>query len=230
MTDPAKATHLPAKRTGSAGLRQYQTSVAAQKRSALLRAARKVFLRSGYDRTTVAAIAASAGISPATFYKHFPGGKAQIFGEVVGVGAETVFPAIEEAAATGGQPVDEALRRVAHAYARMLVSPQTVGFFRILIAEAPKLQELSEQWRRFGKERLDRGLRHLLAERSGAGELAIDDLSSAVQQLIAPLIYALLWPAFFEPEWHATDETIARAVDTTIETFLARYRPKRRPL
>jgi AcrR family transcriptional regulator len=207
----------------SAGLRNYQSAVAARKRSALMRGARTVFLRDGYDRATVAAIAASAGISPATLYKHFRGGKAEIFGEVVGAGAATVFPAIQDAAQRD-RPVDLALRNFAEACARMLVNPQTVGFFRIVIAETPKLPEVGDQWERFGNQRLVEGLRSLLRDRTEAGDLLIDDVGAAADQLIALLLHPLLWPAFFQAERRPSDESVARAIDEALRTFLARYR------
>jgi len=185
-----------------------------------MRAARKVFLRDGYERATVAAIAATAGTSPATLYKHFPTGKAQIFGEVVSEGAGTVFPAVQNAA-DGRQTAEEALRGFAHAYARMLLDPKTAGFFRIVIAETPKLPELGEQWQN-AKERIARELGRLLAERGGS-ELHVTDIPLAADQLLGLLVYALVWPALLTPGWRPKSGEIERAVEESIATFLARY-------
>ena len=41
-------------------------------RVALQRCALELFLRDGYDATTVAAIARAAGVSHMTFFRHFP--------------------------------------------------------------------------------------------------------------------------------------------------------------
>ncbi|MFC7449998.1 TetR/AcrR family transcriptional regulator [Rhodococcus daqingensis] len=54
----------------------------AEKRAAILRAARKVFGRDGYARASIDAIAAEAGVSTRTLYNHF-GGKESLFTETV---------------------------------------------------------------------------------------------------------------------------------------------------
>jgi AcrR family transcriptional regulator len=222
VTDSAAAPRSRAKQLPSEGLRRYQHAVARQKRTALMRGARKVFLRDGFNRATVAAIAAAAGISPATLYKHFPGGKSEIFGAVVEAGAETVFPALD-ASEERDQPVESALRGFARAYARMIVNPQTVGFLRIVIAEGRQFPEVVEIWERYGKQRVVRGLRKLLVERDGAGELTLDDEAQAADQLLALLLHPLLWPAFFEPSRPPSEPAIAEIVENALGTFLARY-------
>lgn len=45
---------------------------AEQTRSRLRRAALELFVRQGYDQTTVAQVAAAAGVTPMTFFRHYP--------------------------------------------------------------------------------------------------------------------------------------------------------------
>lgn len=51
----------------------------AQRRMALHNAAVELFERQGYDETTVAQIAASAGVSPRTYFSYFPTKEAALF-------------------------------------------------------------------------------------------------------------------------------------------------------
>lgn len=53
------------------GLRRHQAARRQQSREALLDAAADLFLEQGYARTTMANLAAAAGVSPATLYKAF---------------------------------------------------------------------------------------------------------------------------------------------------------------
>ncbi|TDD26260.1 TetR/AcrR family transcriptional regulator, partial [Actinomadura sp. KC06] len=70
-----------------------------QKRTAVLDAARELFLADGYDRASVDAIAARAGVSKATVYDHF-GDKGKMYLAVVDQVSErllvTIRAAIEE--------------------------------------------------------------------------------------------------------------------------------------
>jgi AcrR family transcriptional regulator len=208
----------------SPGLREYQSGVAAEKRVALMRAARRVFLRDGYVRATVAAIATTAGISLATLYKHFPAGKAQIFEAVVAEGADTVVPAFERAAAPGAY--EGALRGFVIAYGRVLAAPQTIEFFRIVIAETPKQPELGERWLRSGRAGIAERLRSLLEEARALKLLSVADVATAADELMASLYHALLWPGLLDPARRATPSDVERAADRALATFYARYGTK----
>ena len=66
-----------------------RTSRGADKRRAILDAAAEVFAASGYERASIDAIAARAGVSKPTVYSHF-GGKEQLFRESIALSAEIV--------------------------------------------------------------------------------------------------------------------------------------------
>ena len=75
----------------------YHRRVAAANRAAILDAAAGLFLDAGYDRTSLARVAESAGVSKATLFKQFPT-KAALFEATVlaagdAPGSEFVEPA-----------------------------------------------------------------------------------------------------------------------------------------
>lgn len=63
-------------------LEEHQAKIAAQKRAAILDAARALFKEDGYERTTTDKVARLAEVSSATVCKHFPT-KEQLFGAVM---------------------------------------------------------------------------------------------------------------------------------------------------
>ena len=63
-------------------LEEHQAKIAAQKRAAILDAARALFKEDGYERTTTDKAARLAEVSSATVCKHFPT-KEQLFGAVM---------------------------------------------------------------------------------------------------------------------------------------------------
>ncbi|WP_432190611.1 TetR family transcriptional regulator [Streptomyces sp. Tue6028] len=62
---------------------------AEETRNAILKAAQACFGSSGYDKATVRAIAADAGVDPAMVMRHF-GSKADLFGAAVQLGFEVI--------------------------------------------------------------------------------------------------------------------------------------------
>lgn len=103
-------------RTGRSGRRRGET----QTRDAIAAAARSAFAELGYDRATMRAIAAAAGVDPALIV-HFYGSKEGLFREVTALPAEL---AVAMAAVADG-PRDDVGRRFAHAIVTMLESPMT---------------------------------------------------------------------------------------------------------
>ncbi|MFE6779435.1 TetR/AcrR family transcriptional regulator [Streptomyces sp. NPDC057702] len=75
----------------------------AAKREAILRAAVAIFLREGYDRASVDAIAEEAGVSKQTIYNHF-GGKERLFLAAVEGERHRVAARFAAPPAVGGQP------------------------------------------------------------------------------------------------------------------------------
>src|SRR5690606_33376975 len=63
-------------------LSTYHRRIAVAKRKAILDAATDLFLEFGYDRTSLAQVAARAGVSKATLFKQFPT-KAELFEAMV---------------------------------------------------------------------------------------------------------------------------------------------------
>ena len=66
----------------SSGAARYHRDLALRNREALLGAARRLFLDLGYDGTSLAKVAAEAGVSRATLFKQFPT-KAELFSAMV---------------------------------------------------------------------------------------------------------------------------------------------------
>jgi len=116
--------------------RDWQQQRAAEKRDALLQAALQVFSREGYEAGSLARIAAEAGVSSATLYKHFPT-KASLFEASLAELLQGASPLGELPAA----PHDVA-RHLARRHAQQLLDPRIHALMRLLIAEAPRQPEL----------------------------------------------------------------------------------------
>src|SRR5258708_24929265 len=85
-----------------------------ERRLRLLLAATEVFGEKGYRKTEVSEIVHRAGVTKPMLYRHFPGGKAEIYMEVLDDHLQSMMRKLGEAMAKAEAPLD-ALRRGTHA-------------------------------------------------------------------------------------------------------------------
>lgn len=145
------------------------------KRAAILEAGKRLFLESGFERTSMDAIAAAAGVSKITVYSHFQD-KDTLFRAVCKGVCEQQMPhemfVIDRAA-----PLRQQLLSIARAFFGLVMSPESVALHRLMIAQQePKLARLFwEEGPKRTKEEFADFLRAEVAE----GALAIDDAYAA---------------------------------------------------
>lgn len=202
------------------GLAAYRAQVVAEKRGAVLDAATALFLADGYDRTSLEVVAKTAGVSSATVYKHFPT-KAKLFGGIMARLWEN-----DEGAEADSPPAGDpraGLMQIGRDYARVLLDPQTVDLFRLIISEAPRFPELGEELYQRGKQPyLDR-LRRYFGSEIAAGTLAMEDVSLATRQFLGMINDIVFWPRFLVMTLEVTAEEAEQVVAAAVETILARY-------
>ena len=161
---------------------------AAATRAAILAAAKSLFLRDGYARTSMKAIAAEAGVSEKTMYLAFTS-KAALLRQVIQVAAqgdEAPAPLSErpEWRAVVAGPVDEVFDRFAALNATLM--ERTAAVIALGESAASSDPELA-QYRDAAHAAARANLRALAAELSQRGALAAD----VSEQDAADTIYAL---------------------------------------
>lgn len=119
------------------------------KRKAILQAATETFLRDGYERTSVDAIAAAAGVGKQTVYGHF-GDKQRLFLAVVEAANKSVGTAIgveaESVVNDSGDPRFD-LENAGVNLLRGITAPEIMALHRLTISEFPHHPELLRLWR-----------------------------------------------------------------------------------
>lgn len=156
----------------------------ATKHQAIERAALRLFLRDGYERTSVDAIAAEAGVSKRTVYSHF-GDKENLFLSTLRDTRDDLqdkVREITERTMTGDDAESALLACVREIAAMTSRSPERAGMIRLIISEAPHFPGSTDVWRqRLMSPLLEAGLKRL----AGSGGLAIDDPVEASGHLSA---------------------------------------------
>jgi TetR/AcrR family transcriptional repressor of mexJK operon len=193
------------------------TSFSARKREAVLRAAKRSFLRRGFAATNLDAVAAAAGVSKMTVYSHF-GSKEGLFIQVLeGVIAErsatgpALDPDVEEAA------LQAALTSIAVDLVETVQDPEVVGLRRVLVAEQPRQPALAAAWRRRAVLATVDALADYFGSLQQRGLLADGDPRTLATQFLwmligDPLDAALLDPTSSRATPHALASGAVRAV------------------
>lgn len=112
------------------------------KRDAILDSAVELLLENGYERTSMEGVAAHAGVSRTTVYAHFPD-KLELFRAVMTQAASEAYAGFDDAvAAAGAATAADRLVTLLTKIATMATAPQLIAYFRVLIAEPERRQEL----------------------------------------------------------------------------------------
>jgi TetR/AcrR family transcriptional repressor of mexJK operon len=200
----------------------------AQKRAAIAAAALTLFIRDGYERTSVDAIAAEAGVSKRTVYNHYSDKEQLLLSVVRDAYRELTarFRGIMEASlADLGHlsDLESALTGFARdAMSGLLRTPERVRLVRLVITEAPHFPGLIDEIR--GRESLTQMMAEPLARLAAAGQLDIDDPVEAAGHLSALTFGQVNNRSLFGSMPLADDEA-DRIVSAGVRAFLRAYRP-----
>ncbi|MEO5623455.1 MAG: TetR/AcrR family transcriptional regulator [Dokdonella sp.] len=194
-----------------------------EKRAAILEAAKRLFPLSGFEGTSMDAIAAEAGVSKLTVYSHFTD-KETLFFAAIQVRCAEQMPAtlfdVDPAS-----PVRRQLEMIGHAFLRMVMAPDAVALHRLLNAHGSTSPKLVQLFWDAGPNRVQGGFQQFLRTEVEAGQLDIADVSRASSQF-----FALLRGEFHARLLCGCAETISARdiqlhVNATIEFFMRAYAP-----
>ncbi len=152
------------------------------RRSQILDAAVEVFLEKGYGGATIDLVVARAGASKATVYSFF-GGKDGLFSAIVEERCERIL------AAFGDSQVNDtdvlcALTHIARRFMEVVMAPDAIGLYRLIIAEGVRFPELTRTFLRLGPDRTNAHLAGRLSVWRERGLVRVDDPQLAAVQFL----------------------------------------------
>ena len=201
-----------------------------RKRRAILDAATTLFLRGGYQGTSMDEVAALAGVSKQTIYKAFTD-KERLFSEIVvsavAAAADPVHAEVLELEDTGDIEAD--LRAFARRLLVGVMQPQILLLRRLVIGEAGRFPELGRTFYEQGPGRTITALATVFERLAARGALQLDDPPLAAAHFNWLVMSIPLNQVMFlgEDEPPAAAE-LNRYADAGVQAFLAAYgRPNR---
>jgi AcrR family transcriptional regulator len=201
------------------------------KGEAIAAAAVRLFLRDGYERTSVDAIAAEAGVSKRTIYNRY-GDKENLFLSVLRDSYAAMMVTFREIAeahlgeerlAAGSGDVQEDLTAFAREVAaRVTTAPERIALARLILAEAPFFPLLMRQ--EMGPQSMHGIIARSLAGLAEAGRLAIDDPDEAADHLIGLTSNQINARTLFGTV-PISDADLDRLITGGVAAFVRAYRP-----
>ena len=193
------------------------------KREAILEVAAEVFMEFGFERTSMAEIAARVGGSKATLYGYFAS-KEDLFLEVGMRAAQRHFDPIFENLQHDTADLGQALRRFGERVLAVLCNPQSLAALRMMVAQVGRSEgakRFYDEGPRQGEEKLASYLRAAM----DAGHLRRADPQVAALHLRALLHAETVWRCLFDAAGVLSRAQIRQAVDRAVAVFLAAYGP-----
>ena len=176
----------------------------ARSRALLVRAARESFLSSGYGESSVNRIAREAGVSIKTLYRHFAS-KDELFGAVIaGLCVYPTDPSVD--LPWSEQPPEVAFVTMGLEYLDLILAPDELALYRVIIRDNARFPQLSERYRTEALLPRERVVAAYLTRWAPRCDWCIREPSRAVSTFFALLQRDLLGPMLLgEPQPAAPD-------------------------
>jgi TetR/AcrR family transcriptional repressor of mexJK operon len=195
-----------------------------EKRSAILDAAKRLFVAHGYTGTSMDAVASAARVSKLTVYSHF-GDKDTLFAEAVRCKCEEQLPAEIFLADLKG-PLREQLLAIARAFYNLVTSSDALAVHRTVVANVAQAPQLGLLFWNAGPARVQAAFDGFLRAEVAAGKLDIADTHRAATQFLCLLKGEAHARMEFGCCPAARDDDTDAHLEATVEMFLRAYAPR----
>ncbi|MEO1207543.1 MAG: TetR/AcrR family transcriptional regulator [Pseudomonadota bacterium] len=188
------------------------------RREAILEAATELFLKHGYEGTSLDMVIARAGGSRRTVYERF-GNKEGLFAAVVEDMLDKLLAKLSQLDWAEGAP-QEVLTRIGTAFIRALVAPRAVALFRIVIGEVSRFPKLGTSMFERGPERAYAQVGKYISAQVDGGTFKPVDPDLAARQLLEMIKGDMHLRALLGARRAPSGKEIERHVSSAVATFL----------
>lgn len=193
------------------------------KREQILDGAQRVFMRLGFDASSMNDITREAGVSKGTLYVYFKN-KEDLFAAIIQRKKSLVFEKLR-AIVAANKPVAETLYEFGVTFAAHILSDDAIRGQRIVIGVIERMPELADSFFKFGPNTGPALLAKYLARQVELGNLKpIDDPMLTARQLGDLCTAGLYRPRLFgEMQEPPSLEKVERNVEWAVRLFLNTY-------
>jgi len=193
------------------------------KRLAILEAAKRLFMRNGYDGSSMDAIAAEAGVSKLTVYSHFTDKETLFACAVESKCQEQLPPLFFELGPDSS--IEQALLAIGRGFNALVNSEESLAMHRLMVAQGGQNPQLSRLFFNAGPQRVIDAMRHLLEQANARGQLRVNNTEHAAEHFFCLIKggcnLRLLMGLCEPPSGRETEEHVQEVV----QLFVRAYRP-----
>jgi TetR/AcrR family transcriptional repressor of mexJK operon len=193
------------------------------KRRQILAGARQVFGELGFERASVDLIAARAGVSKATVYKHYED-KKTLFVSCVVQEADEMRAGLRACLGDPEGNVEEGLQVIGEKVMGVFLSPAVVGLYRHAIAAA-QFPDVGQTIFERGPRVIHAAIASYLERWDRTGALRIEEPRGAAVQFVALCQGDLVIRSRLGVLSYPVDEEVRETVQRAVWTFVRAYRP-----
>jgi AcrR family transcriptional regulator len=197
------------------------------RRAQILDAATAVFLENGYAGATIDLVVARAGASKATIYGFF-GGKEGLLTAIVAERAARILAGFPDGE-TESVDVRTALADIARRYMDVVMRPDAIGLYRLILAEGPRLPGLVENLYRVGQDRVTASLAKALRSWARRKRISTDDPERIATQFLDTVRGELHLRVMAGLPPDDLAEAIENNIEHAVRTFWRAIGPRARP-
>jgi TetR/AcrR family transcriptional regulator, mexJK operon transcriptional repressor len=200
----------------------------ARTKAAVAEAATILFLRNGYQGTSVDHIASRARVSKRSVYNNF-GDKETLFTQIV-LGFSATAAEFSDRLVGGlkdAKDVPAALRQLARRQLATVAQTQVLRLRRLIILEAARFPQLAAEYHRRAPGRVMKALTEAFGVLHERGALNAPDPARAAEHFSYLVLGATLDAALFDPDGQLPSSAeLQRIADDGVRAFLAAYGPR----
>lgn len=187
----------------------------------VLRGAKTVFLRCGFEGTSVDAIAKESKVSKATLYAHFPS-KNMLFLRVVQAECDRLSAEISRPLLSSGDEPRAVLEELSRRMIRLVLDDGYIRLLRACIGAVAVLPEAGEIYMEAGPRRATRIVGQVLQGLHEARSLKVHDAQSAASHFIHLSVSGVIMPRLLAVDQPIdASEHSERAVDAFLGIYAA---------
>ncbi|MCY1340793.1 transcriptional repressor BetI [compost metagenome] len=195
------------------------------KRKAILEAAKNLFLRNGYDGSSMDAIAAEAGVSKLTVYSHFTD-KERLFSAAVKAKCEEQLPELLFELPADAS-IESVLLNIGRSFHELINSRESVELHRVMVAAASQNPKLARMFYEAGPLQVLREMTGLLTQAKQAGKLRIEEPVNAAEHFFCLIKGGHNFRLLIGYTPPLDGEEAERHVREVVELFIRAYTPSR---
>lgn len=193
------------------------------KRKAILEAAKELFIRFGYDGSSMEAIAAEAGVSKLTVYSHFTD-KETLFVEAVQAKCAERMPELF-AEPPADAPLESLLLTLARGFNQLINSPEAISLSRLMVAQGGQNAHLSQLFFEAGPQRVLDQMERLLEQARQQGKLEMDNPRRAAEHFLMLVQGCVHFRLLIGCQTPPSEEDAEAHVQEVVALFLKAFRP-----